>query len=146
MIRTNVDVLINRPVNEVGDFFADVENAPTWAVGITDAHADGPPAVGTKTTWKQSFLGRQDNWVMETTEFEPNKTVAMRSLSGPFPIMYRYMFEPAEGGTRVTAFVESEPGGIFKLAEPLVATVAKRQLRASLENLKDLLEAQTPAL
>lgn len=145
MVRTEVSVLINRPLQEVNDYFINAENTPKWAVGITDSRSDGPPGVGTKITWKQTFLGMQNDWVMEITRFEPNKLVEMKSISGPFPITYLYTLEPTENGTKVTAFAESEPGGFFKLAEPLVATVAKRQLRSSLENLKDLLEAATPA-
>ena len=47
-----------------------------------------------------------------------------------------------EGGTRVTEAVEAEIGGFFKLAEPLVVRMAKRQVAADYGNLKDLLESQ----
>jgi hypothetical protein len=40
------------------------------------------------------------------------------------------------------ARVPSEPGGFFKLAEPLVVTMAKRQLQNDLDNLRDLMEAR----
>ena len=36
--------------------------------------------------------------------------------------------------------IEAEPGGFFKLAEPLL-TIAKRQFQNDLDNLKDLTEA-----
>jgi hypothetical protein len=38
--------------------------------------------------------------------------------------------------------VESEPGGVFKLAEPLVVTMAKRQFQNDLDNPRDLMEAR----
>jgi uncharacterized membrane protein len=144
MIRITVEVVIHRPISEVGAFFADVQNTAQWAVGVSDIQGENPPRVGAPVSWKQTFLGRQDTWAMVITEFEPNQTLAMKSTTTAFPIMYRYTFAPVAGGTRVTAYAESEPGGFFKVAEPLVAAVAKRQLHASLENLKDLLEAAAP--
>jgi hypothetical protein len=36
--------------------------------------------------------------------------------------------------------VEGEPGGFFKLATPLLTTIATRTMYHSLENLKDLAE------
>ncbi len=51
--------------------------------------------------------------------------------------------ERAGGGTRATFAVEVEPGGFFKLAEPLVVSIAKRQFETDLAHLKDLMEAHT---
>jgi uncharacterized membrane protein len=144
MLRITVEVVINRPIHEVGDFFADLRNTAQWAVGVSDVQGENPPRVGASVSWKQTFLGKQEAWTMVITEFAPDQTLAMKSVISSFPIMYRYTFAPVERGTRVTAYAESEPGGFYKLAEPLVAAVAKRQLHASLENLKDLLEAAAP--
>ncbi len=38
--------------------------------------------------------------------------------------------------------MEVELGGFFKLAEPIVVRISKRQVEADYNNLKDLLEAQ----
>jgi hypothetical protein len=50
-------------------------------------------------------------------------------------------FESVAGGTRVDLILEGEPGGFFKLAEPVLVNLAKRQFDAALANLKDLMEA-----
>ena len=50
-------------------------------------------------------------------------------------------FEPMDGGTRVNTTIEGEPGGFFKLAEPLIVSMSKRQFQSDLDNLKDLMEA-----
>ncbi len=55
---------------------------------------------------------------------------------------WTYTFEEVPGGTRLTRAVEGEPGGFFKLADPLIERALKRQVKADLETLKDLLEAQ----
>jgi len=41
----------------------------------------------------------------------------------------------------VTFVLKAEPGGFFKLAEPLVASMGKRRLETDVANLKDLIEA-----
>jgi hypothetical protein len=38
--------------------------------------------------------------------------------------------------------VEGEPGGFFRLAEPLVVRAVERELRNNLATLKDVLEAR----
>jgi hypothetical protein len=78
---------------------------------------------------------------MEITEFEPNRKFTLRSMSGPFPLQATVTFEGIEGGTQVNAIIEGEPGGFFKLAEPLIVSIAKRQFQSDFDNLKDLMEA-----
>ena len=45
----------------------------------------------------------------------------------------------------MTVVGRAEPGGFFKLAEPIVIRMAKRQLETDFANLKDLLEAGAEA-
>ena len=51
------------------------------------------------------------------------------------------IFEAVDSGTKVTVITQGEPGGFFKLAEPIVVRMAKRQIETDFANLKDLLEA-----
>ena len=51
------------------------------------------------------------------------------------------MEETEGGGTRLTEVAEGEPGGFFRLVGPLLEMAGRRQFRADLGNLKDLLEA-----
>ncbi len=53
------------------------------------------------------------------------------------------VFEPVDSGTKVTIVGRAEPVGFFKLAEPIVIRMAKRQIETDYANLKDLLEAGT---
>ncbi|MQA99879.1 MAG: hypothetical protein GEU78_06240 [Actinobacteria bacterium] len=48
--------------------------------------------------------------------------------------------EPAASGTRITHTAEGDPRGFFKVAEGALEKIVRRQLTASLGNLKDLLE------
>ena len=49
-------------------------------------------------------------------------------------------FEHVEGGTRVSRTLFGEPGGFFKLAEPILVSKAKQQFETDLANLKQLME------
>jgi hypothetical protein len=77
------------------------------------------------------------------TAREPNLRHSHRSTGGPLEQEYTSTFEEtAGGGTRVTQVVEGEPGGFFRLAGPLLERAVRRQFRADLGTLKDLLEAR----
>ena len=47
-----------------------------------------------------------------------------------------------DGGTRLTATLETDAHGFFKLAEPVFARMARRDFTGNFETLKDLLEAR----
>ena len=51
-------------------------------------------------------------------------------------------YEPVDGGTRVHQVAKGDPRGFFKVAEPVLVKLVRRQLKGSLENLKDLLEGE----
>ena len=90
-----------------------------------------------------TFLGRRFETPYERVSVEPSRRYTDRAVGGPVPNQdWIYTFEEMPAGTtRLTRAVEGEPGGFFKLAEPLIERALKRQLRTDLETLKDLLEA-----
>src|SRR5262249_24597308 len=100
----------------------------------------GPIGVGTTFRTVVMFLGRRIEGEVEITEYEPNRSFAEKTRSGPFPLESRVRFERVEGGTRVTDTHVAEPGGFFKLAEPLLVKMIKRSFEADLANLKELME------
>jgi hypothetical protein len=63
--------------------------------------------------------------------------------SGPVPFRVEQSVEPADDGSRISVIMEGEPGGFFKLAEPLVQRAIKREMEANFATLKDILEART---
>jgi uncharacterized protein YndB with AHSA1/START domain len=143
MAKADVSTTIKRPVEDVFAVLSNPETSPKWSSSSLESTktSDGPIGVGTTTRAVSKFLGRRIETEMETTEFEPNQRFASRSKSGPFPIQATVTFERVEEGTRVNATIEAEPGGFFKLAEPLIVSIAKRQFQADFDNLKDLMEA-----
>jgi len=146
MIKMEQSVVINRPVEEVFEFLANPENGPQWQSGIQEVRktSEGPVGAGTTFINVGQLLGRRIESTVEYSEYEPNRRVAAKSISGPLPYKFEVTFEPAaEDGTKVTTRGEAEVGGFFKLAEPIAARMLKRQFETDNANLKDLLESQS---
>ncbi|MCA1570229.1 MAG: SRPBCC family protein [Chloroflexi bacterium] len=143
MAKAEVSTTINRPVEEVFAVVSDPESAPKWSSGSLESTktSTGPIGVGTTARSVSRLMGRRIETETEMIEFEPNRRFVSRSTSGPFPIQATVTVEPVDGGTRVNATIEAEPGGFFKVAEPLIVRIAKRQFQSDFDNLKDLMEA-----
>jgi hypothetical protein len=60
--------------------------------------------------------------------------------SGAVPWQFRFTFEGEGGSTRVDFHMEGEPGGCFRLAEPLVVRTVEKQLENAFSTLKELVE------
>lgn len=143
MARVEDSIIVNRPVEEVFAYVTDIERFPEWTSFVRNAAktSDGPVGLGTALRTDLQFLGRQFTSEQVITEFVPNRVFAGQSVSGPLPMTITTTVEPAEGGTRVTQSIEGESKGFFGLADPILEQVGKRQLRAQLGTLKDLLES-----
>jgi hypothetical protein len=95
--------------------------------------------VGTQVRERRKFLGLQVEMTREITDYQP-PTGSAFMVAGGAPLSGAYRLEPIDGGTSLTATGYVERQGFFKIAEPLFASMAGRELEASLGHLKDLLE------
>jgi uncharacterized protein YndB with AHSA1/START domain len=145
-MRIEESVEIDRPPEEVFAYVADPEHLPEWSGIVQEVlkEEQGQPQVGDRFTTAAKFLGRRFETPMEVVAHEPPRRHSDRSTGGPFEQEYTFILEETEGGgTRLTQVAEGEPGGFFKLVGPLLEMAGRRQFRADLENLKDLLEAES---
>ena len=144
MTKVETSIVIQRPIEVVFAFLSNRENNPKWVSELTEVSKTSDGAVGLGTRWREirKFLNQRLEYEYEYVEYEPNRKITTRSKSGPFPLEFQSRFENVEGGTRIQSTIQGEPGGFFKLAEPLLMSIVKRQLETALANLKDLMEAQ----
>ena len=144
MAKFEINLVINRPIDEVFAFISNPENLPRWRASILEVQKDSsePLGVGSVVRGRFTFLGRPFDGNLEIIAREPHRSYMTRMTEGPFPLEARYTLEPVEGGTRLTLAIQGEPGGFFKLAESLVVSMAKRSYEADLNNLKEMLEAK----
>jgi len=118
----------------------DQHNAPQWVSGVIDTRDVEPPGLGAKATQVVKFLGRRLEITNEVVEWEPNQKYTFGTRS-PFPGSMHVTFTPRGNGTRIDAVLEGELGGLLKVAEPIMAVMARRQLASDYAKLKALLEA-----
>ena len=144
-MRVEESVEINRPVEEFFSYVSTLENLPEWAGPALEVRKDTPgtPKEGDTFTSVAKFLGRRFETPFQITSVEPDRRLSYHATGGPLPDQrWTLACEEVSGGTRYTQVVEGEPRGFFRLADPLLERALRRQFRADLETLKDVLEAQ----
>ena len=146
MARAEQSVEIERPPEQVFAYFSDPRKIHEWQASALEARQEssGAIAVGTRIREVRKFLGRRMDTVVEVTAYEPGRAFSLKVVDGPIPFEARQTLEPVEGRTKIDAVIEGEPGGFFKLAEPLVVRAVARELANNLETLKDILEQPEP--
>ncbi|MGB7875230.1 MAG: SRPBCC family protein [Anaerolineales bacterium] len=144
MISININTLIIRPVWEVFDFVTAPENNHRWQYGSLESvrTSVGDMQLGTVFSSFGHFMGRRIQSTFEVTEFEANQSYGFETISGPIQLQTSYSFETVDHGTNLVVSSLINPGGFFKLVDPIVARTTKKQFKENLERLKELLEAR----
>jgi hypothetical protein len=80
-------IVIDRPVEEVWEFVHDTADNILWQTTLAESEklTEGPMDVGTRVREVRHFLGLRIESTWEMTEYEPNRTSAIRGASGPIP-------------------------------------------------------------
>ncbi|HEX9564647.1 MAG TPA: SRPBCC family protein, partial [Gemmatimonadaceae bacterium] len=123
MISLQNQIEIDRPVTDVFQFVAHVENAPKWqpAVIETSRITEGPMRVGTQYREVAKMMGRRVTTVCEITELVPDRRIAWKATSsGPFSYQTTYTFTPAGSRTRLDIVGTFSLRGLWRLIEPVV--------------------------
>jgi len=142
MIKTETRIVVYLPSQQVFAYISDFENNLYWQSGMVECKFTSPSRFGLGATYTQvaKFLGRQVRSTFEVVGYEAGHLVKAASTSGSFPITITRIVEPGEGGCIVTAIVEGDSSGYFKLAEPVMARLVQRSMEADYARLKLLLE------
>jgi uncharacterized membrane protein len=146
-MRVEESIIIDRPPEEVFGFFTVRTNDPVWMASVTESEWLDPAApmgVGRRGRMVMKAMGRRE-FLDEVTEYEPGRRIAHRSVSGPMAIYTACIAQPTGDGCRATVLYEPErlPGGFLgRLTAPLTARIVRRNFRADLARLKDILEAE----
>jgi uncharacterized protein YndB with AHSA1/START domain len=143
MAKVETNIVVNRPASEVFQFLSVNENALQWQSGLLETRiTNDVQGIGRAWIDTVQFLGRRIEIPFRTTDWQADRKIAFQSTGGPIPMQSSYTFEPSGDGTQVTFLLTGEPGGFFKLAEPVLMKMVQRQWQTNLANLKDVLEAQ----
>jgi uncharacterized protein YndB with AHSA1/START domain len=140
------ELIINRPIETVWRYATDLDRELDWVAGALEREqlTDGPVGNGTRFRRKDRFLGKTIDTAFEVTEYDPPNRMVTTIAAGPLPGTDRTELRTVDGGTSVTFRLDAASfGGVFgKLADKVAARMLSRIVNTSLENLKDLIEAE----
>ena len=137
------EVVVRRPRDEVAAFVTDPANDLAWIRALSEStkQDDAPVAAGTRVRRTARMLGRSMPYTTEVTALDAGRSVSMRTVDGPFPMLVDYLFEEAEGGTRVRVRNRGGSGPLFSAFGWLVGRMVKSRVDGDLRALKTVLES-----
>jgi len=143
MINLEFSTLIDRPVSQVYAFLTDPLNLPRWQANVKDVKVVSPGAVGPGSAFDiaSEMLGRRIEGRLEIVAMEPDQSFAFKMAAGPMQLQIKAGFKTVGTGTRLALNAQAEPGGLFKMAEGVLAGQVKSQMEANLARLKSVLES-----
>ena len=144
MIKIETSIKINRPPGEVFAFISNFEKNPKWQYGMKFAQFTSAPPLRVGSTYDQiaRFLGRPVVSSFLVVDYEPGEMVKAKTVQSSFPITFTRIVKPNGQGSLVTAIVEGDATGLYKIAEPLMRRMVKKSIESDYANLKRILEAK----
>ena len=124
---------ISKPQEVVYALVRDLERAPEWQGSLesVDVHA------GTEV---RRVAGIRTEAVFLIVEDDPPRHLAITSEGGPVKARATFDLEPKAAGTRVAFELDIELTGPSRIAQRFAKTAAQREVRSSLEKLKEVAE------
>jgi carbon monoxide dehydrogenase subunit G len=126
---------VNRPVEEVFDFLADIRHEAAWNPRVIriDKTSDGPIGAGTTFHGLYKGIGPLRS---ELVEYERPRQLSFRSSGPRMRIAGMFVLSTVQGKSSVALNANLEPQGPFRFIAPLI----KRQNAAAATRLKQALE------
>jgi hypothetical protein len=104
---------------------------------------DPPVRVGSRYDQVARFLGKEVRTSFEVTAHEPGRVITISSLPGSsFEIKITRQLDPITAERcRVTETAGGDSGGFYRVAEPLMRAIMRRNIARDYRRLKGLLES-----
>jgi uncharacterized membrane protein len=144
LIRVDLTVQVNRPVEEVFAYVTDPAKLSEWQTNLVSVtkETEGPVRSGTRfREVRRAPFGRTVEAIVEVSAYEENRRFDLRIVSGPLPIDGRNEFTGMAGATRIEFGAEGELRGALRLARPVLGRLLRRQFERDYARLKDALES-----
>jgi uncharacterized membrane protein len=139
-----VEEEIERPAEVVWEYLENAEHNPEWLSNMRSARwtTEPPIAVGSRYDQLARFLGKDVRTRFEVSALDPGRSITIASLPGSsFPIRITREVEPlGPQRTRVRETAEGDSSGFYRVAEPLMRPVVRRNIAQAYRRLKRLLE------
>ena len=141
MIKHEVTIHLNRPVEQVFAFLADTGKVSTWQSNLLELEqlTEGPLRLGSRFR-EIRRLGRRDAEIEgQVIAFEANRRLEIRTTTKP-EVTVSYSFDRENGGTRLRYKFVLLSSGLMRLLDPLLARSIKKERQSDFETLKQILE------
>lgn len=139
-------IIINKPVGEVYEAFADVAKMSDRIPGIVKIEVTSAVKSGVGTHWKETrvMFGKEATEEMEITKATLNQSITIESDSAGTHYVTEYTFTEKDGGTEVmmsfSGQAQSLMAKVMSLMMGLMSGSMKKMLRADLTSMKESLE------
>jgi uncharacterized protein YndB with AHSA1/START domain len=143
MAPISTSVEIARRPEDVFAYITDVPRHPEWQEGLVSATLETgePVRTGSRVVHRRKLGLGTVATTSEITALEPPRIVAFRGIDGPIRAEGTQRVEPVGEGSRVSFEMEMRGHGLGTLMLPIARRQASRQVVASHEKLKRILES-----
>ena len=131
-------IYIDRPIDKVFSFLSDFENIPKWNYYVLEVRQLSESPIGIGTTYHQVRMSDEQDF--RIIEFEPNHSVAVKTLPHSSPSFERKFTLYEEGNTTRLRDEWKLDTGRPAILERLALRRVKSAVAENLAKLKKLLE------
>ena len=145
MARIEESIEIKCPVDKAFAYTTDAESWPKWQSILPEAEKTSQGAVGVGTTFKGTvhMMGLSMKWTAKATEYEPNRNFGKNITSVGMIVKQHNTYDSIEGRVKFTIAYDMKVRGLFKVFSPMLVSTMRKELKKSLSNVKNILDAQT---
>lgn len=135
--------IISKQVEETFEFLADPSNMHKIMPDVVSAEKVGnaPLGAGTRIKETRKMMNKEVTAEVKVSRYEPPVEFGVKSEIMGICAEYIYMFEHAEGGTKVDLEARIQAHGFGKILLPLFKSSMKKQDSDQLQHLKKCLES-----
>jgi hypothetical protein len=143
MARIEESVQINCPVEKAFAYTTDAGSWSKWNTAIPEAEktSQGPVSIGSTFRGTVHLMGRSMAWTAKATEYEANKKFGKNIDSGSVLIEQHNTYTPTKDGVKYTIVYDMKFTGFLRLLSPMIVSSMRKELKMSLINVKQILEA-----
>jgi uncharacterized protein YndB with AHSA1/START domain len=140
-MQVDVDVTVNRPVEEVFDAMADARNEPSWNSQVSKTELVSGEPIGQGSTFKTVNRGQEYDAVI--TAYDRPGELAFTVTGKPMTIVAHLSFHDlGNGSTRLAGSFEFEPKGFMKLMLPLLGGAIRKDFPKQFDSFKAFCEGR----
>jgi len=131
MIRGSWRARIDRPVEEVFDYIADLANEPQWNPDASNVVRTSDGAIGAGTTWEEDFA-RVGHYVTRIDRYERPSSLSFDARNPRTDAYVTFSFSPAgDAATDVACEMTLTMHGFMRVLEPLLASTIRRRIETA---------------